>query len=212
LARGIFEAAFREYGLPEAIRTDNGPPFATTGLGGLSRLSVWWLRLGIGLERIDPGEPQQNGRHERMHLTLKQETARPPAQSLRAQQRRFDAFCQQYNDVRPHEALGMKTPGSVYQPSIRPYPARLPEMEYGRGMEVRRVDRGLFRWGGTRIFLSHALDEELIGLQCCDDRYWRIYFGTLGLAILDSFDLRLLDARETKRFEKALTQRVDYEI
>jgi putative transposase len=211
-ARGIFEATFREYGMPDAIRTDNGPPFATTGLGGLSRLSVWWLRLGIKPQRIEPGEPQQNGRHERMHLTLKQQTAQPPAQTLRAQQRRFDAFCQEYNYERPHEALGMKTPASLYQLSPRTYPSRLPEMEYGPGMEVRRVIHGEFRWDGSRIFLAHSLDDELIGLQCCDDRYWRIHFGTLPLAILDSFEHRLLDARETQRFERANSYRIEYEI
>jgi transposase InsO family protein len=212
LARGIFEAAFREYGLPEAIRTDNGTPFSSTGLGGLSRLSVWWVRLGIKLERIQPGEPQQNGRHERMHLTLKLETAQPPAETLRAQQRRFDVFRQEYNYVRPHESLDLKTPASLYQLSPRPYPARLPDMEYGRGMEVRRVANGEFRWGGGRIFLSRALDDEMIGLQCCDERYWRIFLGTLPLAILDSFHLRLLNARQAKRIEKVLSHEVDYEI
>jgi putative transposase len=211
-ARGVFEAAFREYGLPVAIRTDNGPPFATTGLGGLSRLSVWWLRLGIALERIEPGKPQQNGRHERMHLTLKQETAQPPAQNSRAQQRRFDAFRQEFNHLRPHESLEMKTPDSLYQPSTRFYPARLPEMEYGHGMEIRRVINGEFRWEGSRLFLSHALDDQLIGMKCCDDRYWRVYFGTLPLGILDSFKPHLLDAREAKRIEKALAYEMEYEI
>lgn len=203
-ARGVFEAAFREYGLPDAIRTDNGTPFATTGLGGLSHLSVWWLRLGIQLERIKPGKPQQNGRHERMHLTLKQRTAQPPAQTLREQQRRFDAFCHEFNTVRPHESLQMKTPASVYQPSIKPYPARLPEMEYDRGTEVRRVIGGEFRWDGSRIFLTHSLDDQLIGLRACDDRYWQIYFGTLLLGILDSLNSRLLNARQEKRFEQAM--------
>jgi putative transposase len=203
IARGIFDAAFREYGMPVAIRTDNGTPFATTGLAGLSRLAVWWLRLGIQLERIKPGKPQQNGRHERMHLTLKQDTAQPPAHTLREQQRRFDVFCMEYNNERPHEALEMKTPASLYRPSERSYPARLPEMEYGRGIEVRRVINGEFRWEGSRIFLSHSLDNELIGLQCCDDRYCRIFFGPLALGVLDSFHSRLLNARQMKPFEKA---------
>lgn len=205
VARGVFEAAFREYGLPLAIRTDNGTPFASTGLGGLSRMSVWWLRLGIQLERIQPGKPQQNGRHERMHLTLKQETAQPPAQNVRAQQRRFDAFREEYNHLRPHEALHMKTPASLYQPSPRSYPARVPEPEYGDGFEVRRVgDRGEFRWNGSKIFLSYALQDELIGLRCCHDRYWQIYFGILPVAILDSSRLQLLNPRQTKRVEQAL--------
>ena len=211
VAWGIFEAAFREYGLPDAIRTDNGSPFATTGLGGLSRLSVWWLRLGIRPERIKPGKPQQNGRHERMHLTLKQATAQPPAHTLREQQRRFDSFRQEYNNIRPHESLQMKTLASLYQPSTRPYPARLPDMEYGRGMEVRRVINGEFRWEGGRIFLTHSLNDELIGLQSCDDRYWRVYFGWLLLGILDSYNLRILNALQTKRFEKALSKGMEYD-
>src|ERR1700692_4110911 len=111
------EGAFLEYGLPERIRSDNGAPFGSNGRGGLTSLAVWWMRLGIQPERIQPGKPQQNGSHERMHLTLKQETAQPPAGSLRSQQRRFDAFRQEYNDERPHEALQMSTPGQHYQPS-----------------------------------------------------------------------------------------------
>ncbi len=128
--RPLMEATFREYGLPTRILSDNGPPFASTGLAGLSRLSVWWIRLGIQLQRIDPGHPEQNGRHERMHRTLKAETATPPERNLRAQQRAFDRFRQIYNQERPHESLAMATPASVYQPSWRPYPERLPELEY----------------------------------------------------------------------------------
>jgi transposase InsO family protein len=204
IAKGIFEAAFRENGMPEAIRTDNGTPFATTGLGGLSRLSVWWLRLGIKLERIKPGKPQQNGRHERMHQTLKLETASPPAQNLRAQQRRFSTFIYEYNYVRPHESLGMRTPGSLYVSSSKPFPERLRDMEYGSEFEVRRVgSRGEFRWGGEKIFLSYSLVDELIGLKCCDGRYWRVYYGILPIGILDSHELRLLEQREIKRFEES---------
>ncbi len=210
VARGVFEAAFREYGMPNTIRTDNGTPFATTGLAGLSRLSVWWIRLGIQPERIKPGNPQQNGRHERMHLTLKQVTAKPPAQTLRLQQRRFDAFRQEYNQVRPHESLQMKTPASLYQPSPRRYPDRLPDIEYGQGIEPRRVVHGEFRWDGARIFLSHALDEQWIGLESCDNRYLRIHFGPLRLAILDSYRFRLLTAPQIKEFEQALAKGVEY--
>jgi transposase InsO family protein len=207
VARGVFEASFREYGLPMAIRTDNGTPFASRGLVGLSRLSVWWLRLGIQPERIKPGKPQQNGRHERMHLTLKQETAQPPSQNLRAQQQRFNAFCQEYNEVRPHESLGMKTPASLYQPSPRCYPSRLPELEYARGLETRVIGRdGEFYWKGNKIFFSEVLQGERIGLECCQDRYWKIYFGTLALGVFDSFDLRLLNERQIKRFEKDFAQ------
>ena len=126
--RAIFEAAFREYGLPEAIRTDNGAPFASSAVGGLSRLAVWWIKLGIVPERIQAGHPEQNGRHERMHRTLKQDCA--AAADRRGQQRELDRFRHEYNQVRPHEALDMETPASVYQPSPRPYPAGEPEPEY----------------------------------------------------------------------------------
>ena len=136
--RAIFEAAFREYGMPAAIRTDNGAPFASAAIAGLSRLAVWWMKLGIVPERIAAGHPEQNGRHERMHRTLKQETAMPAAEDRRAQQRSLDGFRQEYNQVRPHEALGMETPASVYEPSPREYPARVPEPEYPSTMLVRR--------------------------------------------------------------------------
>ncbi len=117
--QATFEAAFRQYGLPQAIRTDNGAPFASTAIAGLSRLAVWWIKLGIVPERIEAGHPEQNGRHERMHRTLKQEVAMPPAEDRRAQQRALQEFRQEYNEVRPHEALGMQTPASVYEPSER---------------------------------------------------------------------------------------------
>ena len=125
--QAIFEAAFRAYGMPEAIRTDNGAPFASRALAGLSRLAVWWIKLGIVPERIAAGHPEQNGRHERMHRTLKQEAAQPPAANRRQQQQALDQFREQYNQVRPHEALQMRTPASVYQPSERKFPARVPE-------------------------------------------------------------------------------------
>ena len=184
--RPLLEAAFREYGLPARMRSDNGPPFASTGVGGLSRLSVWWLRLGIGLERIEPGKPQQNGRHERMHRTLKQETARPPERTLRAQQRAFDRFRLEYNQERPHEALEMATPGSLYEPSARPFPGRLPEMEYPAGFAVRIVQQhGDVRWRYGRFFLGEALAGETVGFEEVEDG-WRVWFGPLPLASLDA--------------------------
>ena len=159
--RPLMEATFREYGLPTRILSDNGPPFASTGLAGLSRLSVWWIRLGIQLQRIDPGHPEQNGRHERMHRTLKAETATPPERNLRAQQRAFDRFRQIYNQERPHESLAMATPASVYQPSWRPYPERLPELEYPDRMLPRRVqskgDIGLLGCWGVSCFSARRL-------------------------------------------------------
>jgi len=184
--RPLLEAAFREYGLPARIRSDNGPPFASTGVGGLSRLSVWWLRLGIALERIEPGHPEQNGRHERMHRTLKQETAQPPQRTLRAQQRAFDRFRLEYNEERPHEALEMATPGSLYAPSARPFPGRLPEMEYPAGFAMRIVERhGDVHWRYGRFFLGEALAGETVGLEELEDG-WRVWFGPLPLAHLDA--------------------------
>jgi transposase InsO family protein len=151
--RAIFEAAFREYGMPAAIRSNNGAPFASRAIAGLSRLSVWWMKLGIVPERIAAGHPEQNGRHERMHRTLKQETATPPAANRRAQQRALDRFRHEYNEQRPHEALALQTPGSVYVPSSRRYPPRTPEPEYGSSMKVHKVHlRGEFSWKHQDVF------------------------------------------------------------
>jgi putative transposase len=182
--RAIFEAAFREYGLPQAIRTDNGAPFASSAVGGLSRLAVWWIKLGIVPERIEAGHPEQNGRHERMHRTLKQDLR--PAEDWRAQQRELDRFRHEYNQVRPHEALGMQTPASLYQPSPRPYPARLPEIEYPDTMEVRTIkSHGHFRWKKQDVFLSEVLWGESIGLMPGHYGLHTIYFAHLPLARFD---------------------------
>ena len=132
------EHVFVENGLPAVIRTDNGVPFASTGVGGLSRLSVWWIKLGIMPERIAPGHPEQNGRHERLHATLKAETLNPPKANRREQQKAFDAFRREYNEERPHEALGQRPPASVYRPSHRSYPGREPEVWYPVELTVRR--------------------------------------------------------------------------
>jgi transposase InsO family protein len=184
--RSVFEAAFREYGLPGAIRTDNGSPFATRALAGLSALSVWWIKLGIVVERIEAGQPQQNGRHERMHRTLKEETAQPPASNARAQQRKFDRFRQEFNLERPHEALGMRTPGSVYSSSSRGYPSREPELRYPDGWDVRKVmNKGHFYWRHREVFLTEVLSGEVIGLEPVDDRYRRVWFGPVALGVLD---------------------------
>ena len=184
--RPIFESAFREFGLPNAMRSDNGPPFASTALGRLSRLSVWWIRLGIRHERIEPGHPEQNGRHERMHRTLKQETASPPEVNLSRQQRSFDRFRHRYNDERPHEALGQVTPASVYAPSQRPFPSKLPELEYPDGYELRRVQRnGTFRWRSHSVFLTNCLENETVGLREVDLHRWHVHFGSILLGVLD---------------------------
>ncbi len=184
----VLEAAFREYGLPLAIRSDNGAPFATRAPLGLSKLSVWWIKLGIIPERIEPGKPQQNGRQERMHLTLKQCTATPPKATLRAQQKAFRAFQQDYNHRRPHEALGQRTPGELYRPSPRPYPRRIPEISYPAPFIVRRVEKnGVIWWHQSRIFISEAVGGEAVGLLPLDDRYYRLYFDRLALGVVDTY-------------------------
>jgi hypothetical protein len=199
-ARGVFEATFRRYGLPEAIRTDNGAPFASTGVAGLSRLSAWWVRLGILPQRIEPGRPQQNGSHERMHGTLARETASPPARGLRAQQARFESFAREYNHERPHEALGMATPASVYEPSPRAYPERPPEPQYPGDCALRKVDqRGDFRWHVTKVFLGAALAGQVVGLRDLGGRLRLVSFGPLELGVLDERLGRLLRPYERRR-------------
>ena len=164
--RAIFEAAFRQYGLPQIIRSDNGPPFASTGLGGLSHLAVWWIRLGLRPERIRPGKPQENGRHERMHLTLLREAATPPQANGRTQQLRFDRWRQEFNEERPHQALGQVPPARLYEPSPRPYPSRLREVEYVEDWTVRAVrPNGQMKWGGHEVRITEALTGERIGLE-----------------------------------------------
>lgn len=190
--RPVFESAFREYGLPRAIRTDNGPPFATTTVGGLSKLSIWWIKLGIIPERIRPGHPEQNGRHERMHRTLKHDTASPPRKNWRLQQKAFDRFLIEYNRERPHEALDQKTPDSQYQESLRSYPMILPEITYPDSMIVRSVKaQGDISWKAKHIYLSQTLAGELVGLYQIDDRFWDIYFTDIKLAQLDTVELKL---------------------
>ena len=185
-AQAAFKALFRRYGLPQRLRTDNGVPFATLGNGGLSRLSIWWVRLGILPERIKPGRPQQNGRHERMHRTLKAAAATPPAASARAQQRRFEIFCREYNGDRPHEALDQKTPASLYTASLRPYPERLPELVYPSYVHTHRVSHGgLVYWNGCRIYVGGQLTGERIGLEAIGDGLWEVSFGPIRLGQFD---------------------------
>lgn len=201
--RPVFAGAFREYGLPAVIRTEDGHPFASVGYGGLSRLSVWWVKLGILPERIAPGRPEQNGRHERMHRTLKEETAAPPAATLGLQQKAFDEFRRMYNEGRPHEALGQKTPGEIYRPSEREYREKPPEVEYPDRFVVRRVRRnGEIKWKGEKIFLSEVLVGEPVGFKQVDDRYWRVYFGPLAIAWLDDHQANLLKTTELPRSRK----------
>jgi transposase InsO family protein len=182
----VFRRLFKEHGLPVAMRTDNGAPFATVALCGLSKLSVWWIKLGIAHQRIEPGQPQQNGRHERMHRTLKRETARPPRSNMRRQQKRFDQWRDEFNNERPHESLGDETPASLYQASPREMPSRLHGPDYPAHFTIRRVSTcGTFRLDANQIFLSQTLNTELIGLEETGDGIWDIYFHDVLLARLD---------------------------
>lgn len=177
--------AFKEFGLPNALRTDNGVPFATVGLGGLSKLAVWLIRLGIRPERIRPAHPEENGAHERMHRTLKQQTANPPKRSLQAQQEAFDQFLREYNEERPHETLDMMTPADIYRPSGRSFPNKLPEIEYPSGSTTRQVaDNGCIKLEGELIYLSNALIEQHIRLEETDGG-WNLWFGPEALGKLD---------------------------
>ena len=191
--RPVFELAFRELGLPNAMRTDNGPPFSSISLGGLSKLSVWWIKLGIIPERIRPGHPEENGRHERMHRTLKDAVASPPKASPTQQQKAFDWFIDDYNEVRPHEALGQKTPASVYFTSERSYPERTVQPEYQADVSVRRVrTSGEIKWKGDLVFISEALVGEPVGLKQISERTWAIYYGPLEIGILDQTTMKAI--------------------
>jgi putative transposase len=184
--RPLLETTFREYGLPHALRSDNGPPFASRGVAGLSRLSVWCIRLGIKPERITPGRPAENGRHERMHGTLKREACQPAQANRRAQQQRFDAFRRTYNEERPHEAIANATPGMIYRPSPRSYPNRLPEMVYPDRWQLRKVrPNGEIKWHGEPVFIGEALAGEVIGLEENDQGCFLLHFGPVLLGTLD---------------------------
>jgi putative transposase len=171
--RGLFEV----YGLPNRIRTDNGVPFASNALARLSQLSVWFIKLGIYPELIEPGKPQQNGVHERMHRTLKEEATIPPSSSLRAQQKKFDLFQEEFNHVRPHEAIGMKRPGEIYQASERKMPKRIETYDYPPHFLVRRVSRGgTIRVFHHQVFVSNTLQEDYVGLEEVADGVYDMYF------------------------------------
>jgi putative transposase len=180
------ERCFAEFGIPDAILSDNGVPFSSVGAGGLSRLSVWWVKLGIRPMRITRGKPQQNGRHERMHGTLQRKVGDNPADSMLPQQRALDAFQLEYNTERPHRALDGKTPADLYAPSEKPLPAKLEAPAYPGHHELRSVrSDGSIKWRGVTLFLSEALQGELIGLQEFADDKWLVRFGHVDLAVLD---------------------------
>jgi transposase InsO family protein len=192
--RPWFEWAFREYGLPAAIRTDNGAPFASLAVGGISPLSKWWIQLGIRPERIEPGKPSQNGRHERLHRTLKQ--AAPPQATLCLQQRQFERFREQYNGERSHEALARTPPARVYRVSPRVYPGRVPRVEYESGITVRRVrHNGEIKWQGDLIYISEVLAQEPLGLRQIDDERWEVRYSFHLLGFLDQRRKKIAPAK-----------------
>lgn len=188
----VFERAFEEYGLPDRLRSDNGPPFASAGASGLTPLSVRFLKLGIELERIDPGKPQQNGAHERIHLTMLP-LAKAPSSDRAAQQRAFDTFRRSYNEERPHEALGMDTPASHYHPSNRPMPRVLPEPDYPAEAAVRRVrPNGAIKWQGHEIYVSASLAGEAVAVEENLTGDWALRFFAHTIGVIDTKNNRLL--------------------
>jgi hypothetical protein len=189
-----FTRLFIDYGLPQRIRTDNGVPFASNAIGRLSTLSVWWIKLGIYPEQIEPGKPQQNGKHERMHRTLKKEATIPPERNLSTQQKRFDAFGEEYNNVRPHEALAMKTPASIYVASPRTMPKKLSHFDYPCHFEVRRVSKNSgIRWKHQWVAVSSTLAEEYIGFEETEDGIHNIYFCNVLIGRFLEKTLRVQD-------------------
>lgn len=185
--------AFRRYGLPQALRTDNGYPFASCGIGGLSALSIWLLKLGVMPERIAPGHPEQNPRHERMHRTLKAAAINPAKANLSAQQRAFNHFRGEYNHERPHDALKDRCPGELFNPPLKPYPERLPTVHYTEEYTVRRVRTdGTIKWQGHLIYLASALAREPVGLRPIGNDLWQLYYARLALGVLDGRLLRII--------------------
>jgi len=193
-----FTRLFDEYGLPLRIRSDNGVPFASNAIARLSSLSVWWIKLGIIPEQIEPGKPQQNSRHERMHKTLKKEATMPPEKNIGAQQRRFDVFRTEYNEIRPHESLGQKTPGSLYTLSPRKMPGKLTSFDYPLHFEVRRVsrDNSCIRWKNKFVCVSRALGGEYIGLEEINDRMYNLYFCDMLIGRFNEDRMKIEDVVE----------------
>jgi transposase InsO family protein len=202
--RLVFERVFQDHGLPDAIRCDNGVPFGSAGAGGLSRLSVWWLKLGVHPHYIPPASPQDNGRHERMHRELKAQTTRPAAPTLAEQQVRFDAFRRHYNEERPHEALDQCLPADHWQPSLRKMPERIEEPWYDADHQVRRVrGKGAIKWGGEEVFVGEALTGELVGLLEREDGSQLLRFYDVDLGVIDRLGIFRRFAPRRHKLRKA---------
>lgn len=212
-SKAIFERIFNEFGLPLRIRTDNGTPFASPNtLGRLSQLSVWWIRLGIFPELIEPGSPQQNGRHERMHKTLKKATTHPAGYNVRSQQRKFDDFVEEFNNDRPHEALGQKTPATLYRKSLRPLPSKLPQVEYPAHFKVRLVStNGGIRWNTTWINVTRVLEKQYIGFEEIDNDVYDVFFGPVLIGRFEEKTGTIMSRRSNYSFnldyEEAFSER-----
>jgi transposase InsO family protein len=209
----VIESAFREYGLPSSMRSDNGPPFGSSGVGGLSRLAVWLIKLGVRPDFITPAKPQQNGRHERMHRTLKAEACRPPRKDQTTQQGAFDVFVDEYNNIRPHESLANETPASAHRASTRQMPTTVPSPTYPSPFTIRMVKGdGDIKWRNERLYLSEVLAHEPVGLEEVGDDIWHIHFGIVPIVILDGFTRKLypmgtaIDVVEAAREKRSGTQ------
>ncbi len=192
-----FEYTFREFGLPQSIRTDNGSPFASRSLGGLSRLSKWWVDLEIKVERIQPGRPQQNGRHERMHRSLKAAVCKVPSYSMVRQQERFDSFRVEYNELRSHEGLGRQTPESHYEASCRSYPELILPPQYDNDMTVRSVrHNGEIKWKSQRLYVSELLRKLPVGLKQKEEHLWELYYRSHLLGTLNEKTMKIEPVKE----------------
>ena len=199
LVKMHFERVFRRYGLPQVIRTDNGTPFSSRGLGGLSQLSYWWIRLGIYPERIEPGHPEQNGRHERIHKTLKDHTARPAAKNLSVQQQRFDKFRKEYNEYRPHEALEMRTPSECYSRSPKKFPSRLPQLWYPDHVQVKRVyPHGDIQYKGKRLFTTECLACDYVGIEQINEDMSLLWYCDYLLGRIDHRKWQVVPAKPSR--------------
>lgn len=199
----VFKRAFKEYGLPNAIKSDNGSPFATIGIARLSKLSVWWIRLGIDPILIQPSSPYQNGVHERMHKTLKDESTIPPGGNLKAQQRKFNSWRQEYNSCRPHESLQGKYPCQVYRPSLKTLPSKIPSIDYPNHFEVRLVSENrCIKWKQEHVFVSASLVKQYVGLEEVMDGIWAIYFSWKRLGFLDERKMQIIDNLNRYKKEK----------